>query len=137
MTDRLPAVILRLHDSIARHDLDAVVSCFSVDYRNETPLHPSRSFTGRAQVRKNWTQILAAVPDLLPVLVRSCTDAHTTWAEWDWSGKKPDGSLLLLRGVTVLGIADGLIAWSRFYLEPVETSGAGVDDAVRAGVGTT
>lgn len=134
MTEPPPPAVLRLRDGIAAHDLDVVVGCFREDYRNETPLHPSRSFTGRAQVRKNWTQILAAVPDLLPVMVRSCTGAEATWVEWEWSGTKPDGSPLLLRGVTVLAIVDGLIAWSRFYLEPVEAGGVGVDEAVRAGV---
>lgn len=134
MADPSPPVVLRLRDGIADHDLDVVVGCFREDYRNETPLHPSRDFRGRDQVRRNWTQILSAVPDLLPVLVRSCTDADATWVEWEWTGTKADGSPLLLRGVTVLGVVDGLIAWSRFYLEPVEVGGHGVDEAVRAGV---
>jgi hypothetical protein len=134
MADLPPPVVLRLRDGIAHRDLDVVVGCFREDYRNETPLHPSRSFSGRAQVRKNWTQILAAVPDLLPVLVRSCTDAEATWVEWEWTGTKSEGSPLLMRGVTVLGIIDGLVAWSRFYLEPVEVVGDGVDEAVRAGL---
>ena len=44
------------------HDIDRVVGCFTEDYRNETPVHPSRGFVGREQVRRNWTRIFAAVP---------------------------------------------------------------------------
>jgi hypothetical protein len=69
--------------------------------------------------------------------VRSATDERLTWAECEWSGTKPDGSLLLLPGVTVLVIADGLITWSRFYLEPVDVADRNVEQAVRDVVGAT
>ena len=54
----------RLAGAVNRHDLDAVQSCFALDYRNETPAHPVRGFTGRAQVRRNWEQIFAFKPAL-------------------------------------------------------------------------
>ena len=37
---------------------------FAPDYRNETPAHPERGFTGVEQVRKNWQQIFAMIPDV-------------------------------------------------------------------------
>lgn len=37
-----------------RHDLDAMVACFALDFRSEQPFYPERNFTGQAGVRKNW-----------------------------------------------------------------------------------
>ena len=59
-----PAMVERLRQATNRHDLEALVACFAPDYRNETPVHPERGFSGREQVRKNWQQIFAAIPDV-------------------------------------------------------------------------
>ena len=64
----------RLQAAINAHDLDALVSCFDAAFINETPAHPDRSFTGAAQVRENWTRILAGVPDLRASIVRQTAD---------------------------------------------------------------
>src|SRR4029077_396647 len=64
------AMVERLRVATNAHDLEAVVSCFAADYRNETPAHPERGFTGRDQVRRNWEQIFAAVPDVTAEVVR-------------------------------------------------------------------
>ncbi len=73
--DGSPSAMLdRLARATNAHDLDALVDCFAADYRNETPAHPSRSFTGRDQVRSNWTQIFTAVPDLRATVLRSAVD---------------------------------------------------------------
>ena len=57
-------MVEQLERATNAHDLEALVECFAEDYENETPLHPARSFRGREQVRRNWTQIFAFVPDL-------------------------------------------------------------------------
>ena len=54
----------RLCAATNAHDLDGIVGCFAEDYRNETPVHPARGFVGREQVRRNWQQIFAFVPDV-------------------------------------------------------------------------
>ncbi len=118
-----------LRRAINGHDLEALAACFTRDYSSEIPLHPARSFTGREQVGRNWQQILAAVPDLTADVLHSVVDGDTVWAEWELGGRRRDGGAHLMRGVTVLGVRDGLIAWSRFYLDPVETGGAGIDAA--------
>ena len=64
------AVLHRLRDATNRHDLDGLVACFADDYVSELPVHPSRDFRGRDQVRRNWAQILGGVPDLQSTLVR-------------------------------------------------------------------
>jgi hypothetical protein len=107
------------------------VACFAPDYRNETPAHPERDFSGREQVRKNWTQIFAAIPDVHAEVLRCAVDGDTAWTEWEHRGTRPDGTAHLMRGVIIFGVVDGLAQWARFYLEPVQSDGGGVDDAVR------
>jgi len=125
----------RLLDAVNRHDLEALVSCFAPTFVNETPLHPERSFTGNEQVGKNWAQIFVGVPDIQADLLRSVTDGATTWTEWEMRGTRRDGTPHLMRGVAIFGVADDRLASVRFYLEPVEQNGPGIDAAVAKQVG--
>jgi ketosteroid isomerase-like protein len=124
-------VVRRVERAITAHDLDALVACFAPDYRNETPVHPERSFTGREQVRRNWEQILTFVPDVTATLVRYAVHGDEVWSEWEHRGTRPDGSAHLMRGVIIFRVVDDLVASARFYLEPVQEGGGGVDAAVR------
>src|SRR3981081_4937798 len=92
------ATLRRLQEAIGNRDLEAVVACFSPTYRNETPAHPERSFSGGDQVRQNWTQIFAAIPDLSVGVLRLATDGDVVWSEWEHRGTRPDGSPHLMRG---------------------------------------
>jgi limonene-1,2-epoxide hydrolase len=130
--DRGPAAMVeRLCRAANDHDLEALTGCFAPGYRNETPAHPGRGFTGRDQVRRNWEQIFAAIPDLSTRVLRHAVDGQTVWTEWEHRGTRPDGSSHLMRGVVIFGVAGGLADWARFYLEPVSEDGQGVDAAVR------
>ena len=113
------------------HDLDALVGCFAPDYRNETPVHPARSFDGNEQVRRNWIQIFSAIPDVHVEVVRLVEDEDTAWAEMEHRGTKPDGSPHVMRGVVIFGVSGGRADWARFYLEPLQEDGGDADDAVR------
>lgn len=126
-----PGVMVdRLCQATNEHDLDALAECFALDYRNETPVHPARGFQGRAQVRKNWEQIFAAVPDIA-AQVRWVADGGEAWSEWEMRGTRRDGSPHVMRGVVIFGVEGEQASWARFYLEPVQEGGGGVDDAVR------
>jgi ketosteroid isomerase-like protein len=129
-------VLQRLLGTLNAHDLDGLVACFADDYVNETPAHPQRGFRGSAQVRTNWTQIFAGVPDLRARVPRSAVDGGTLWTEWDMSGTRPDGTAFLMRGVVIFGITDQAITSARFYLEPVEETSGDVDAHTRRLVGT-
>jgi hypothetical protein len=124
-------VLARLLEAQNRHDLDAFVACFDPDYRSEQPVHPDRAFVGDEQVRGNWAEIFAAVPDFRAELLRSAHQGDIRWAEWHWSGTRVDGTRLDMRGVTIFGIGEDRIGWGRLYLEDVETTGRGIDQAVR------
>ena len=62
-------------------------------------------------MRRNWTQIFAAVPDITARLLRTAVDGgDTVWTEWEMSGTRRDGTAHLMRGVFIFGIADGRVA---------------------------
>ncbi len=123
----MTAVIERLVKAVNAYDLDALVRCFAEDYRNVTPVHPMRGFVGSDQVRKNWSQILGSINDINAAVLREATDGDLVWTEWDMSGKRPDGSPFLMRGVVIFGVTDDVIRSARFYLEPAEEESGDVD----------
>jgi len=138
------AVIERLTRATNDHDIDALVACFAIGYVNETPAHPLRGFTGREQVRQNWTQIFTAVPDIVVEVTSWGEDSVSVaveppgsgcdvlWTEWKMGGSRRDGTAHRMAGVVIFVVAGDEITAARFYLEPVETSSGDVSDAVRA-----
>lgn len=124
-------LVERLRLATNAHDVAALTSCFAADYRNETPAHPDRGFTGRDQVRRNWEQIFAAIPDLTAQVLRCAVDGDTAWTEWEHRGTRPDGTQHLMRGIVIFGVVGGVAEWARFYLEPVSADGQDADAAVR------
>lgn len=129
------AVLQRLVEATNSHDLDGIVDCFVADYRNETPAHPARGFLGRDQVRRNWEQILALLPDITARVLRQSVQGEVVWSEWEMAGTRPDGSAQQMAGVIIFGAREGRIDWARFYLEPVEAGGVDVNGAVRQQLG--
>jgi ketosteroid isomerase-like protein len=125
------ALLERLVGATNAHDLDALVDCFAGDYENVTPAHPARGFTGQDQVRRNWEQIFAAVPDVTVTVAATAVDDSSIWSEWDMRGTRPDGSAHHLRGVIIFEVDGQRARRARFYLEPVDDGAGDVDDAVR------
>jgi len=121
----------RVCEATNSHDIDRLVDCFTEDYVNETPAHPERGFHGREQVRRNWTQIFAAIPDITAEVIRSDQVGDTVWSEWEMRGTQLDGAEHLMRGVMVFSLDDDRARALRFYLEPVDRSGLDVDQAVK------
>ena len=120
----------RLARATNEHDVDAVAACFAEDYENETPVHPTRGFTGRDQVRRNWEQIFAFVPDVRANVLRCAIDGEVAWTEWEMTGTRPDQTAPHMRGVILFGVRDDVAQWARFYLEPVDDDAGTVDSAV-------
>jgi ketosteroid isomerase-like protein len=121
----------RLLEALNSHDAERMAALFADDYESAQPTHPGRAFSGRAQVLKNWTTVFEGVPDLVADLVSFSISGNTEWTEWYWHGRHVDGSLYATRGVIILIVRDDLIAEARLYMEPVETSGEGIDTVVR------
>ena len=129
------AVLERLVAAVNAHDLPALVSCFAEDYHNVTPAHPQRGLRGRGQVRANWSQILAGVPDIHARVPCSAVDGDTLWTEWELAGTRTDRGAFLMRGVVIFRVADATIASARFYLEPVEEDSGDVNAQTQRVVG--
>ena len=121
------SLVRRLAAATNAHDLDALTACFADDYLNETPAHPARGFRGAEQVRRNWAQLFAGIPDLSARILATVGAGDTVWAEWEMSGTRRDGAPHLMRGVIIFGVEAGLARSARFYLEPVEGVSGGVD----------
>ena len=129
--DHGQAVSERLVQAMNAHDLEAHVACFRDDYRSDQPAHPARTFTGREQVRQNWSKLFESIPDFRAELVRLAVVGNEEWSEWIWYGTKEDGTALEERGVIIFGIRDGRFAWARLYLEETEREGADITETVR------
>lgn len=124
-------VVERLLAATNAHDIDALVNCFSPDYVNETPAHPARGFSGRDQVRSNWTSIFGGVPDITARVIASAVDGRRAWTEWEMSGTRRDGAPHVMAGVIIFDVHEDRVASARFYLEPVEVASGDVNAAVQ------
>jgi ketosteroid isomerase-like protein len=118
------------------HDVDAMLACLHDDYRSEQPLHPEAGFSGREQVGRNWSLMFAEVPDLRFDVLRSATAGDEVWTEIRVHGRKADGDPFEYRGMTVWGVRDDRVAWARFYFEPVEVGGGGIQERMQRVLGT-
>jgi limonene-1,2-epoxide hydrolase len=125
------AVIERMQTALNHHDLDAFVDCMQPDYDSQQPQHPDRAFRGREQVRKNWSTVFTDIPGFHADVLRSAVAGEVVWSEWHWHGARADGGQFDWRGVTIMGVRDGRIAWARLYMDAVE-AGSGIDAAVRS-----
>jgi ketosteroid isomerase-like protein len=125
------SVIDRLVRATNAHDIDQIVACFADDYALEAPNHPARSFRGNDQVRRNWAQIFAGVPDISTKVVQSAVQGDTVWTEWEMTGTRRDGAPHSMKGVFIFRIVADRIHAGRMFLEPVERSGTDMDAAVR------
>ncbi|MCA4134950.1 nuclear transport factor 2 family protein [Arthrobacter sp. M4] len=125
------ATINRLLEATNKHDLEALAECFSPGYVNETPAHPLRGFTGRDQVRSNWEQLFAAVPDIKARLLDHSVSGNRIWTEMTLTGNRRDGVMHDLTGVIVFEVDnDALISGARFFLEPVERHSGDINEAI-------
>jgi ketosteroid isomerase-like protein len=120
----------RLVPAVNDHDLQRLQACFHEDYVNENPAHPQRGFRGNEQVRRNWTQIFAGVPDIRARVLRTAVEGDSLWSEWEMTGTRSDGGEFDMRGVFIFGVADGRARWARMFLEPVEQISGDADALV-------
>lgn len=124
-------VLRRQERALNAHDVDALADCFHENLVSENFVHPSQTFTGREQVKRNWAQMIANVPDLRAELLGTAADGDTVWGEWRIYGTRRDGELLDLRGVVISKVEDGRVSSSRRYLAPLDPGLATVDDFFR------
>ncbi len=123
-------VVERLQTAFNDRNVDAVVECFDPFYLGEEPAHPDRAFRGREKIRMWWSAIFSRVPNFHGEIVRCAIEDDAVWTEWYWRGRTADKKNLEMRGITILGVKEDRITWSRIYMEPVQ-SGLGMEAALR------
>jgi ketosteroid isomerase-like protein len=129
-SDSPAAVVAALAAASNAHDIDAFVAVFAEDYDSRQPAHPDRAFRGRDQVRVNWSEMFAGVPDFRADLVATAVEGDCVWSEWRWHGTHADGSRLEMAGVIIFGVRAARIVSARLYVEPVEQDGQGIEAVV-------
>ena len=98
----------RLCAATNARDLEGIVGCFAVDYRNETPcirhadLAASRCAAMAADLRLR--------AGCAARVVASAVNGATIWTEWEHTGTRADGSAHVMRGVIIFGVRDGLLS---------------------------
>jgi ketosteroid isomerase-like protein len=120
----VPLLLERMRAALDAHDLDAFVEFFMEDYVGERPLHPDAAPSTRDDVRNNWSEVIRDVPDLRIEIPAATQDGDTIWSEWRAYGRARSGAQLELRGAIIFGVRGNRVAWSRMYLEPVESASA-------------
>lgn len=126
----LPPVLRRLVTATNEHDLEGLVSCFASDYVLTMPAHPARDFVGNEQVRRNWSAFFTGILDIRFEITGVAVRGNEYWTESVTTGTRRDGRAHDMRGVTIFTVADDLIRACRFYLEPVDESGEGIEATV-------
>jgi len=128
---RTPSALLdQLVTSTNAHDLDALVDCFAVDYEHTDPAHPVRSFTGAAQVHKNWAALFAAVPDIHLDVQQRVLSGESFWLEGRQVGTRRDGQPMDNQMVFIAHVSGGRIASAHIYVTPVEQAGPDIDAVI-------
>jgi ketosteroid isomerase-like protein len=126
-TDTPAHVLGSLVQDFNVHDLDALVGHFADDYTLTDPAHPTRSFVGSAQVRRNWGMFFSAVPDIrLEVVGRVVTD-DGFWLDGLQLGTRTDGARVENSMVFIARVDDGRITSARIWVTPVERGGPDID----------
>jgi predicted SnoaL-like aldol condensation-catalyzing enzyme len=117
----------RLQKALNEHDVNALVDCIDPFYFGEEPAHPDRAFRGREKIRTQYSTIFSLVPDFKVEIVRHTAEADAIWIEWHWFGTRADKTKLDMRGVSIMGVRENRVTWSRVYMEPVEVGGGGLE----------
>ena len=112
------------------HDLDTFMEFIREDYVGERPRHPTASVSSRDDVRHDWEEVMADVPDLRVDVPSAVQDGDTIWSEWHSYGTSRSGARLEIRGVIIFGLEDGKVAWSRMSREPVEQAPMTLEEMV-------
>lgn len=105
------------------HDASLAAACFAENYEDVAPARPGETVRGRAQVRANFEELFASMPDLEANLRNVMHDDKQVWMEWSMQGTRPDGTRMEFVGVNVFDVTDGLLSRGRIYTEIVREAG--------------
>jgi len=113
-------LVEKVRRALNAHDIEGLLALVDPEYESEQPAHPDRTFSGREQVRKNWSTIFNRVPNLRADIIMTAVEGDTAWTEWWWHGVRGDGTKFDYKGVTLFRIWNGRVVSGRLYMEPVQ-----------------
>lgn len=101
----------RIHTALNTRDLTNLLACLQVDYEQVYPAEKGKDTLGIEAARSAWEGIFHSSPHLQAELIRQAIDGNTIWTEWRFKGNGGDRV-----GVIIMGVEEGLVAWSRNYM---------------------
>ena len=96
----------------SRHDLDAIMEMMAADcvYESSGGEDPwGRRYTGAAQVREAYADLLELLPDIRFQNARHFVAADRGVSEWTMVATRPDGTRIEARGCDLFEFRDGKI----------------------------
>jgi ketosteroid isomerase-like protein len=116
------AVMDRLSDGFARHDVDAILDCFTEDGIFDVTQGPDpwgERFQGKTAIRKALESLFAGIPDVQFVDATRWAAGDRGVSEWTCVGTTAKGRALRVRGCDLFEFRDGLVARKDSYFKNV------------------
>ncbi len=125
MTDgeqRNAAVMQRLGKGFARHDVDAILDCFTEDGIFDITQGPDpwgERFQGKPAIRKALESLFAAIPDVQFADATEWVAGQRGTSEWVCVGTTAKGHAIRVNGCDLFTFRDGLIARKDSYFKRI------------------
>ena len=116
------AVMDRLSAGFARHDVDAILDCFTDDGIfdiTEGPEPWGERFQGKAEIRKALDALFSALTDVQFVDATRWVSGDRGVSEWTCVGTTAKGHPIKVRGCDLFEFRDGLILCKDSYFKQV------------------
>jgi ketosteroid isomerase-like protein len=116
------AAIQRLSHGFARHDVDAILDCFTEDGVfdiTEGPEPWGERFQGKAEIRKALESLFGAVKDVQFVDATTWVAGERGVSEWTCVGTTPKGRSLRVRGCDLFEFRDGRVTRKDSYFKKI------------------
>lgn len=111
----------RFHTALNTRDIANLVHLLQVDFEQFRIGQSQRNTVGIEAARQEWERMFTTFTNFRADLLRQAIEGNVIWSEWRFSGNRGSGqgSDLRQEGVIILGVEEGLIAWTRTYLVDV------------------
>ena len=119
---RNDGVMERLSAGFARHDVDAILDCFTDDGIfdiTEGPEPWGERFQGKAEIRKALDALFSALPDVQFVDSVKWVSGNRGVSEWTCVGTTVKGRPIRVRGVDLFEFRNGRVTRKDSYFKKV------------------
>jgi ketosteroid isomerase-like protein len=117
--------VLRFVEATNRGDIEGIGAAFHPDFEMVVPQHPARGFKGRGQEVKNMRQLLANYPDAHIEVQRMVESGSEIWVENHLTAVGLEMAAVVIFEIDT---DTDTIRSGRYYSEPVDREGPGIDE---------